>query len=190
MQLAVSWSVIVSSSTTIVEVQAWAHGFAEDAIRPTAAAQRSGSTPAARRVEVGVRGRAADACQFPPSSEAAARNVGVDASDRRRRAVVGLHRRLLLLQRHQHVHRRSGGMRHRRSTRRWLAPLCTDGPHTAAFACTEPGGGSDVRASAPEARRVDGGFVLSGQKIFITNAGLAHSLLIVADATDGDQRWA
>jgi acyl-CoA dehydrogenase len=72
---------------------------------------------------------------------------------------------------------------------RWLAPLCVDGPHTAAFACTEPSGGSDVSRIRTKARKVDGGFVLTGQKIFITNAGLAQSLLIVADAFDaGDQR--
>lgn len=72
--------------------------------------------------------------------------------------------------------------------RRWLTPLCADGPRTAAFACTEPGGGSDVSGIRTKARKVDGGYSLSGQKIFITNAGLAHSLLIVADATDGDDR--
>ena len=72
--------------------------------------------------------------------------------------------------------------------RRWLAPLCVDGPHTAGFACTEPGGGSDVSRIRTKARKVDGGFVLSGQKIFITNAGLAQSLLIVADAIDAEQR--
>jgi alkylation response protein AidB-like acyl-CoA dehydrogenase len=72
--------------------------------------------------------------------------------------------------------------------RRWLTPLCIDGPRTAAFACTEPSGGSDVSGIRTRARKVDGGYSLSGQKIFITNAGLAHSLLIVADATDGDDR--
>ncbi len=71
---------------------------------------------------------------------------------------------------------------------RWLSPLCTDGPHTAAFACTEPGGGSDVSRIRTRAKKVDGGYVLNGQKIFITNAGIARSLLIVAEATDGDQR--
>jgi alkylation response protein AidB-like acyl-CoA dehydrogenase len=71
--------------------------------------------------------------------------------------------------------------------RRWLSPLCVDGPRMAAFACTEPSGGSDVSRIRTRARKVDGGFVLSGQKIFITNAGLAHSLLIVADAMDGDE---
>jgi acyl-CoA dehydrogenase len=72
--------------------------------------------------------------------------------------------------------------------RRWLAPLCADGPRPAAFACTEPSGGSDVSRIRTTARRVGGGFVLDGQKIFITNAGMAHSLLIVADAHDGDER--
>ena len=42
------------------------------------------------------------------------------------------------------------------------------------------------RGSEPEARKVDGGFVLNGQKIFITNAGLGAILLIVADAVDDD----
>jgi acyl-CoA dehydrogenase len=71
---------------------------------------------------------------------------------------------------------------------RWLAPLCEEGPRTAAFACTEPSGGSDVSGLRTTARRVDGGFVLDGQKIFITNAGLAHALVIVADAHDAAER--
>ena len=71
---------------------------------------------------------------------------------------------------------------------RWLGRLCADGPHTAGFACTEPGGGSDVSRIRTRAAEVDGGFVLNGQKIFITNAGLAQSLLIVADAMDDDER--
>ena len=72
--------------------------------------------------------------------------------------------------------------------RRWLTPLCTGGPQTAGFACTEPSGGSDVSRIRTRAKRVDGGFVLNGQKIFITNAGLARSLLVVADATEGEER--
>ena len=45
---------------------------------------------------------------------------------------------------------------------RWLAPLCTDGPHTAGFACTEPGGGSDVSSIRTKARKVDGGYRARG----------------------------
>jgi acyl-CoA dehydrogenase len=71
---------------------------------------------------------------------------------------------------------------------RWLAALCEAGPRTAAFACTEPSGGSDVSRIRTTARRAPGGFVLDGQKIFITNAGMAHALLVVADARDGDER--
>ena len=98
-----------------VAVQAWAHGFAEDTIRPTAAANDQDRLPATRRVEIRVRGRPADACRSRRVRRWW-RVVGVDPSDRRRGTLLGLHRRLLLLQRHQHVHRRAVGMREPRPT--------------------------------------------------------------------------
>lgn len=75
---------------------------------------------------------------------------------------------------------------------RWLRPLyrdCRNGkPRLAAFAITEPGAGSDVedtdgaRTARPgtTARRVDGGYVLSGQKVFITGGARADLVTVFA----------
>jgi acyl-CoA dehydrogenase len=43
-----------------------------------------------------------------------------------------------------------------------------------ALAITEPGGGSDVAAVRTRAERVDGGWVVNGEKTFITNGVRAH----------------
>ncbi|MEA2179776.1 MAG: acyl-CoA dehydrogenase [Solirubrobacteraceae bacterium] len=52
--------------------------------------------------------------------------------------------------------------------RRWLVPALR-GEKIGALAITEPGGGSDVAAVRTRAERVDGGFVVNGEKTFITN---------------------
>jgi acyl-CoA dehydrogenase len=57
--------------------------------------------------------------------------------------------------------------------RRWLAPALR-GELIGALAITEPGGGSDVAAVRTRAERVDGGFVVNGEKTFITNGVRAH----------------
>jgi alkylation response protein AidB-like acyl-CoA dehydrogenase len=49
-----------------------------------------------------------------------------------------------------------------------------------AIAMTEPEAGSDVGSLSTEARRVDGGFVLNGQKVFCSNAHIAEHVLVVA----------
>jgi short-chain 2-methylacyl-CoA dehydrogenase len=64
---------------------------------------------------------------------------------------------------------------------RWLVPLAT-GEHLGAFASTEPGGGSDVRAATTTARRADGGWVLNGTKAFTTNAGNELSAFCIVTA--------
>ena len=53
---------------------------------------------------------------------------------------------------------------------RWLRPLA-EGRALGAFGLTEPGAGSDVRSIRTKATKVSGGWVLSGQKAFISNAG-------------------
>lgn len=77
--------------------------------------------------------------------------------------------------------------------RRWLVPVTRENkagrPRLAAFAITEPAAGSDVEDSAgavtasyrTTARRVDGGYLLNGQKVFIT--GGAHADLVTVFAT-------
>ncbi len=69
---------------------------------------------------------------------------------------------------------------------KWLTPLCGPKLTLAAFACTEAGGGSDVASMTTRATQVTGGYQLNGQKMFITNGGIASHMLVVARAhTDG-----
>ncbi|MFI9105475.1 acyl-CoA dehydrogenase family protein [Streptomyces fildesensis] len=70
---------------------------------------------------------------------------------------------------------------------RWLGPLTgPDAPMTA-LAVTEPGSGSDAASIRTTARRVDGGYVLNGQKAWISNAGAARFYVVFAK-TDPAQR--
>jgi acyl-CoA dehydrogenase len=66
----------------------------------------------------------------------------------------------------------------------WLRPLLA-GEAVAAIAVTEPGAGSDVAGLAATAKPADGGYLLRGTKMFITNAGLAD-VIIVAAKTDAE----
>lgn len=50
----------------------------------------------------------------------------------------------------------------------------------ASFALTEPAAGSDVAALRTIAKRVDGGYALSGSKIWISNASLASFFVVFA----------
>lgn len=65
---------------------------------------------------------------------------------------------------------------------RYLPDLAA-GESIAAIAVTEPGTGSNVAGLATSAVQTERGFRLNGQKMFITNAGLAD-VLIVAAKTD------
>ena len=65
---------------------------------------------------------------------------------------------------------------------RWL-PTLASGELVAAIAMTEPGGGSDLKALATRAVRTGDGWLLNGQKTFISN-GATCDLVIVAAKTD------
>ncbi|MGI5460225.1 acyl-CoA dehydrogenase family protein [Streptomyces sp. CA-249302] len=67
---------------------------------------------------------------------------------------------------------------------RWLAPLAR-GEALGAFGLTEPGAGSDAAGIATTARRADGGWVINGTKMFITNAGTDISQGVTLLATTG-----
>jgi acyl-CoA dehydrogenase len=168
-------------------LQLWAHGFAEDVIRPSAATNDQmrqqpldvlqsafavGLLTLGIPAEHGGGGATSAMAQAIVAEELAWGCIGVYSY------ISGTNMFIAALLECGNDDQRQ----------RWLSPLCVDGPRTASFACTEPGGGSDVSGIRTKATKVDGGFVLRGQKIFITNAGLAHSLLVVADAMDGEER--
>lgn len=62
---------------------------------------------------------------------------------------------------------------------RWLPGLCS-GEHIGALAMSEPGAGSDVVSMRLQARGADGGFVLNGNKMWITNGPDADVLIVYA----------
>lgn len=73
--------------------------------------------------------------------------------------------------------------------RRWLPPLAS-GDMLGAFALSEPSSGSDAASLKTTARRDrDGGYVLNGTKVFITNIGEA-GLYVVFARTGADERAA
>ncbi|MEO7026237.1 MAG: acyl-CoA dehydrogenase [Caulobacteraceae bacterium] len=63
--------------------------------------------------------------------------------------------------------------------RRWLPPMAR-GEIVGCFGLTESDGGSDPGAMRTTARAVDGGFVLDGAKMWITNAPIADVALVWA----------
>ncbi len=63
--------------------------------------------------------------------------------------------------------------------RLWLEKTQT-GSAIAAFAITEPEAGSDVAATKTSATRVDNGYVLNGEKTYISNGGIANIYVVFA----------
>ncbi len=57
-----------------------------------------------------------------------------------------------------------------------------------AIAMTEPEAGSDVAALSTSAKRVDGGYVLDGQKVFCSNAHISDHVLVVCRTTRGENK--
>ena len=68
---------------------------------------------------------------------------------------------------------------------RWLAPLCGEQPPLTAIASTEPGVGSDTAAMSTTAMRDGDGYVLNGQKTWISNGGIAEYYVIFATVAPG-----
>lgn len=76
---------------------------------------------------------------------------------------------------------------------RWLRPLA-EGKSLGAFGLTEPEAGSDAAGIRTTAEPRDGGWVVNGSKMFISNAGTAMSggvvvLARVAGSVDGAARY-
>lgn len=70
---------------------------------------------------------------------------------------------------------------------RWLRPLTGDKPLFTSVAATEPGSGSDAASIKSQAVRTEGGYLLRGQKAWISNAGLADQYVVFAK-TDPTKR--
>ena len=64
--------------------------------------------------------------------------------------------------------------------RRWLPRLASEDGCLAAIAFTEPGAGSDVAGIRATARREGDEYVLSGEKCYVTNGGIAELTLVFA----------
>ena len=62
---------------------------------------------------------------------------------------------------------------------RFFRPAMT-GDKIAGFALSEPDGGSNIRAMKTRAEKVEGGWKLSGSKLYITNAPIADFLMVAA----------
>jgi short/branched chain acyl-CoA dehydrogenase len=67
----------------------------------------------------------------------------------------------------------------------WLPELAS-GKKLAAFGLTEPDAGSDAGATRTRAEQRDGGWVINGSKIFITNAGTDITACVTITARTGD----
>jgi acyl-CoA dehydrogenase len=65
---------------------------------------------------------------------------------------------------------------------RYLVPAIR-GERIGALGITEPGAGSDVAAIATRAEPVDGGFVVNGEKTYITNGVRAHFIVTAVKTT-------
>ncbi len=70
---------------------------------------------------------------------------------------------------------------------RWL-PRLAKGEIVGCFGLTEPGHGSDPNGMVTRARKASGGFVLSGAKMWITNAPIADLFVVWAKDDAGDIR--
>ena len=70
--------------------------------------------------------------------------------------------------------------------RRWL-PAMASGEVIGCFGLTEPHGGSDPANMKTRARRDGGDWVIDGAKMWITNGGLAHVVIVWAQTDDGIQ---
>lgn len=66
----------------------------------------------------------------------------------------------------------------------YLPKLCT-GEYLWSFGLTEPNAGSDSRGSKTTAKKVDGGWVINGSKIFITNGATDMNAGVTVQAVTG-----
>src|SRR3981081_2344321 len=63
--------------------------------------------------------------------------------------------------------------------KQWLVPMAS-GQKLACYGLTEPNAGSDVASMLSTARREGSGYVLNGQKVWVSDADMADFLLVFA----------
>ena len=63
-------------------------------------------------------------------------------------------------------------------------PGLASGKGIGAFCLSEAGSGSDAKAMKSFAKKVDGGYELSGQKMWITSAGIAEIYIVMAKTAE------
>ncbi len=68
---------------------------------------------------------------------------------------------------------------------RWVEPLAGERPPLGALASTEPGVGSDAAAMTTTATRIGGGYLLRGQKSWVSSAGPAQYYVVFATVAPG-----
>jgi butyryl-CoA dehydrogenase len=68
---------------------------------------------------------------------------------------------------------------------RRFVPAMASGESIGAFCLTEANAGSDAGGVETTARETDGGYVINGTKIFVTNGGVAGTILVFAVTEDG-----
>jgi acyl-CoA dehydrogenase len=66
---------------------------------------------------------------------------------------------------------------------RWLPKIASGEVRLQAFGVTEPTAGSDTTSISTFARRVDGGYLISGQKVFISRAAQSDLMVLIARTT-------
>ena len=71
--------------------------------------------------------------------------------------------------------------------RREILPAAADGSLHVCFGVTEPNAGTDTTRISTFAKRVDGGYVLNGRKVWITKAGDSRKMVLIARTTKRDE---
>lgn len=61
-----------------------------------------------------------------------------------------------------------------------FVPKLASGEHLGAFCLTEPGAGSDASSIKTSAKKTEGGYIINGSKLFITNGGYADVFIVFA----------
>jgi acyl-CoA dehydrogenase len=71
---------------------------------------------------------------------------------------------------------------------RYLRPILRGEGGDTAYAVTEAAAGSDPSGIATTARRTEGGWLIDGEKWFVTSGDVANVLIVMANVLDGEER--